>query len=194
MLNHTRNMQKKFLSLWCKFMLDMIIDMHSHLGNNLYHNGGEIIEKKGIKKKLVFDPISISEFVLHRLTGLEGILYRWIENASRERIKTATRENTRKSMDEVGVTYAVCLPMSLNFVTFQELKSASDKDNGIIPFTGVDHTKQYDFDQAYAEDVASGAKGLKLHPVTELFMSVKQGIYLPAWTITANPHVSENTM
>ena len=147
--------------------MDKIIDMHSHLANNLYHNGGVIIEKKGIKKKIIFDPISISEFGLHRLTGFEGVLYKWIKNASRERIKTATRENMRRSMDEIGVTHTVCLPMSLDFVTFQELKDASDKDNGIIPFTGIDHTKGYDFNKSFAEDVASGAMGLKLHPVVQ---------------------------
>ncbi len=147
--------------------MDKIIDMHSHLGNNLYHNGGAIIEKKGVKKKIIFDPISISEFGLHRLTGLEGVLFKWIKNATRERIKTATRENMRKSMDEAGITHTVCLPMSLDFVTFQELKEASDKDNGIIPFTGIDHTREYDFNKSFAEDVASGAMGLKLHPIVQ---------------------------
>ena len=73
----------------------------------------------------------------------------------------------RKSMDETGITHTVCLPMSLDFVTFQELKNASNKDNGIIPFTGIDHTKQYDFNKAFGEVVASGAKGLKLHPIVQ---------------------------
>ena len=73
----------------------------------------------------------------------------------------------RRSMDEIGVTHTVCLPMSLDFVTFQELKDASNKDNGIIPFTGIDHTKEYDFNETFAEDVASGAMGLKLHPIAQ---------------------------
>jgi predicted TIM-barrel fold metal-dependent hydrolase len=148
-------------------MMDKIIDIHSHLGDNLYHNGGAIIEKKGVKKKIMFDPISISEFGLHRLKGLEGILFKWIKNASRERIKTATRENMRKSMDEIGITHTICLPMSLDFVTVQELKAASDKDSGIILFTGIDHTREYDFNKAFAADVASGALGLKLHPIVQ---------------------------
>ncbi len=147
--------------------MDKIIDIHSHLGNNLYHNGGEIIEKKGVNKKIIFDPISISEFGLHRVKGFEGILYKWIKNATRERIKIATRENMRKSMDEIGITHTVCLPMSLDFVTFQDLKGASKKDSGIIPFTGIDHTKEYDFNIAFAKDVASGAMGLKLHPIVQ---------------------------
>ena len=41
--------------------MDIIIDMHSHLGNNLYHNGGVIIEKKGIKKKIIFDALVKSQ-------------------------------------------------------------------------------------------------------------------------------------
>ena len=60
-----------------------------------------------------------------------------------ERNKLAIRENMRKSMDEIGATHTVCLPMSLDFVTFSELKDASVKDKGIIPFTGIDHTKEY---------------------------------------------------
>ena len=31
--------------------MEKIVDMHSHLGNNLYHNGGMILERKGVKKK-----------------------------------------------------------------------------------------------------------------------------------------------
>ena len=147
--------------------MEKIVDMHSHLGNNLYHNGGMIIERKGVKKKIIFDPISISEFSLHRLKGFKSILNKWIKNATRERNKLATRENMRKSMDEIGATHTVCLPMSLDFVTFSELKDASVKDKGIIPFTGIDHTKEYDFNKAFAEDVASGAMGLKLHPIVQ---------------------------
>ena len=42
-----------------------------------------------------------------------------------------------------------------------------EKDSGIIPFTGIDYTREYDIEASLASDVASGAKGLKLHPVVQ---------------------------
>lgn len=148
-------------------MSHKIIDMHSHLGNNLYHNGGELIGKTGVKKKKIFDPISISELILYRKTGTENLLEKWIVKAARERNLTATLENLQKSMDRVGVVYTVCLPISLHFVPFNDLNNAAQQDKRIIPFTSLDHTKEYDFNEAFNSDVAEGAKGLKLHPIIQ---------------------------
>jgi len=42
--------------------MDKIIDAHSHTGNNMYPHGGSIIEQEGIKRKRIFDPISIIRY------------------------------------------------------------------------------------------------------------------------------------
>jgi len=151
--------------------MDKIIDAHSHIGNNMYPHGGRIIEKKGIKRKRIFDPISIFQFFLNRDFGLYKHQTKFMEKlliaSQNERNSAATRENMRKSMNEAGVDFTVCLPISTFFVSFSDIKRASEKDKGIIPFTGIDHTKKYDFDASFAKNVAAGAKGLKLHPIIQ---------------------------
>jgi uncharacterized protein len=33
----------------------MIIDIHTHLGDILYPNGGDLIDKKGVRKKIFYE-------------------------------------------------------------------------------------------------------------------------------------------
>lgn len=150
--------------------MEPVIDVHTHLGNILYPGGGSLIEKTGLKKIGIFDPISISEALLHRdFRGgdkLYRLLGRWVTKAERARNFMATRENCRKSMDEAGVTYAVCLPIA-PYLTFEDLRQAAVKDPGIIPFTSVDYTRTYDVSSEIAAHVAAGARGLKLHPTIQ---------------------------
>jgi predicted TIM-barrel fold metal-dependent hydrolase len=145
----------------------MIIDAHTHLGDILYSNGGKLIEKKGVKKKFVFDPISLSEWTLHLDIGgidYDSWLYKQVVIADRARNLTATRENMRKAMDKNGVSYCAVMPIP-PYVNFSDLQNAAAKDPGILPFTGVDFSQDYDFESAIAEDVKNGAKGIKLHPI-----------------------------
>jgi predicted TIM-barrel fold metal-dependent hydrolase len=148
----------------------MIIDAHIHLGDILEHGGGSLIERQGVRKKRVFDPVSISEFNLHAPFILNNFLYnlmdRWITVAERERNLTATRENMRKSMDEAGVVKSVCLPIP-PYVIFEDLKSAAEKDSGILPFTGIDFISTRDIDATLKSHVTAGARGLKLHPILQ---------------------------
>ena len=146
-----------------------IIDMHSHLGDICFPNGGELIAKKGVKKKIVLDVVTLSEIFLHPFTqGLdyESWVYKQNIKASMERNFTGTLENFRKSMDEAGVAQSVALPVP-PCVTFADLKNAAEKDPGIIPFSGIDFTREYDIAAELAKDVAAGAKGIKLHPVLQ---------------------------
>ena len=147
-----------------------IIDAHSHLGNNHYPNGGDLIEKTGVTQKKS-DAISVMEKLQYKQTKFTLFMVKLFHgratDATIARMHTATRENMRKSMDEAGVSQTVCLPMSLNFVRFEDLVTARQKDPGIIPFTGVDHTKDYDYEQVYAAHIKAGAKGLKLHPIVQ---------------------------
>ena len=150
----------------------MIIDIHSHLGNILYPDGGNLIYEKGVRKKFIFDLISLTEWGLYR--GVPGIDDEWfykktydlIVKASRVRNATATLENMRKSMDKAGVDKTVCMPIP-PYVTFNDLRKAREIDSGIIPFTGVDYTIENDFESALSNDVKNGAKGMKLHPIIQ---------------------------
>lgn len=152
--------------------MEKIIDIHTHLGDILYPNGGEQIEKRGVKKKFFLDLISLSELMLHPDFGgaiYESPVYPIITRASRARNLTATRENMRRSMDKYGVAKSVCMPIP-PYLTFDDLKAAAKKDKGIIPFTGVDFSKKFDADKVEAKlkkDVSEGAMGLKLHPIIQ---------------------------
>ncbi|MBN1571971.1 MAG: amidohydrolase [Deltaproteobacteria bacterium] len=152
--------------------MEKIIDIHTHLGDIIYPNGGELIEKTGVKKKIFIDLISVSEMMLHPDFGgaiYESPLYPLITRASRARNLTATRENMRRDMDKYGVVKSACMPIP-PYLTFGDLKVAAKKDKGIIPFTGVDFTQKFDKAKVRAklkEDVEEGAKGLKLHPILQ---------------------------
>ena len=147
-----------------------VIDAHSHIGDILYPGGGRIIEHKGVRKKWIFDPITISQMGLNRDFGMGNLPYRiflhWVIRAEQERNFTATRENARNSMDKAGVTSTVCLPLPPN-VLFADLKSAAEKDPGLIPFTGVDFSDTSQLDKQFQAEVRAGAKGLKLHPIIQ---------------------------
>jgi predicted TIM-barrel fold metal-dependent hydrolase len=150
----------------------MIIDIHTHLGDILYPNGGKLIDQKNVRKKIFFDVISLSEFLLH--TGISDAMDQWlykkvytlVTRASRARNATATLENMRQSMDAAGVDKSVCMPIP-PYLTFDDLRHAQAKDNGVIAFTGIDYTKEYDVASALKKDVDQGAKGMKLHPIIQ---------------------------
>jgi predicted TIM-barrel fold metal-dependent hydrolase len=150
----------------------MIIDIHSHLGDILNPNGGDLIYQKNVRKKRTFDIISMSELLLHKPTP--GINDEWLYNktinltakAGRVRNATATLENLRQSMEEAGVDKTACMPIP-PYVTFDDLKKAAEMDSDIIPFTGVDYTREYDLDASLADDVKNGAGGMKLHPIIQ---------------------------
>jgi len=151
----------------------MIIDVHTHLGDILHPNGGLLIDQKGVRKKIFYDVISHSELMLHsgfpRRTEewFYYKLYSLVTRASRARNATATLENMRRSMDETGVTMSVCLPIP-PYLTFDDLKKAHEQEPRVIPFTGVDYTKDDDMITSdLSNDVKQGAKGLKLHPIIQ---------------------------
>jgi len=150
--------------------MEKIIDAHCHLGDVLYPYGGEFIEKRGVKKRFIFDIVSLSEFTLHKYAYAGDVNAGWLNDlnvkSARERNFIATRENYRASLDKAGVSAGICLPIPPN-VTFADLRTAAEKDSGIIPFTGIDYTREYDVEASLAADVAAGAKGIKLHPILQ---------------------------
>jgi len=146
-----------------------IIDIHTHLGDIIHDGGGELIEKTGVRKRMMLDLISVSEMLLHPDFGgaiYESPLYPMVAKASRARNDTATLENMQRNMDKHGIHMSACMPIP-PYVTFSDLKRAAEKDERIIPFTGVDFTRKHDVDAALAQDVAAGAQGMKLHPIIQ---------------------------
>ncbi len=146
----------------------MIIDSHGHLGNILYPGGGELIFRKGVRKRFVVDIATFSEWRMH--ADMPDVLLRLfmdlITRAEHARNETATLENLRRSMDRAGVEKMVCLPVPPH-VNFSDLKRAAEIDPGVIPFTGVDFSRDDDVQGALHADVAAGARGLKLHPIIQ---------------------------
>ena len=150
----------------------MIIDIHTHLGDILYPNGGTLIGQRNVRKKILFDMVSVSEVLLHN--GVSDAFDQWlyqktyslVTRASRARNATATLENMRRSMDAAGVDKSACMPLP-PYLTFEDLMRAREKDDGIIPFTGIDYTRGYDVASALKKDVEGGAKGMKLHPIIQ---------------------------
>ena len=62
----------------------LIIDMHAHLGDVLYPGGGDLIEKKGVRKRLFFDILSLFEAIRYstRIVNLAYQFSRWTKNKS----------------------------------------------------------------------------------------------------------------
>ena len=156
--------------------MEPMIDAHGHLGDILYPNGGELIGRLGVEKEDVFDPASLAERRLHRDPLRLGkiayrLLARQITRGERARNATATLENFARSLDETQISHSVCLPIPPN-VRFADLAEARRKEPRIIPFTGVDCTRSEggalpDPGVQLAEDVAAGARGMKLHPIIQ---------------------------
>ncbi len=145
-----------------------MIDSHGHLGNILYPGGGDLIFRKGVRKRRVLDLTTLSEWRMH--AGMPDVLLRLcmdqITRGQIARNETATLENLRKSLDKAGVDKMVCLPVP-PYVTFDDLKKAAQIEPAVIPFTGVDFARDYDIQGALDADVAAGARGMKLHPIIQ---------------------------
>lgn len=143
-----------------------IIDIHTHLGDVLEVNGGEIIEKGAVRKKTLFDPINIFEHRLWRGFRIPQAVVDQAVRTSAARSATATRTNLRRSMNKNGVAKSVVLSVPPN-VTFAQVLAAHKEDPDLIPFTGVDFSKLDMVETQLAQDVSLGAMGLKLHPILQ---------------------------
>lgn len=148
-----------------------IIDVHCHLGDILEPGGAALIDRRGVERERILDPVAIAERALHAgPVALGRILYRlagrWVTRAERARNATATLENLADSLDESGISHTVVLPIP-PYVGFEDLARAAAKESRLLPFTGVDYTLDVDPAPALDADVAAGARGLKLHPIIQ---------------------------
>jgi uncharacterized protein len=149
----------------------MIIDIHTHLGDILSPNGGLLIFRKGVQKQRVLDLITVAEWGMYKTNPvsewlLTALCEDLVTKACRARNLTATLENCRQSMDDNGVVKSACMPIA-PYVTFNDLKKAMESDAGVIPFTSVDFSVKHDLEALMKNDVAAGARGLKLHPIIQ---------------------------
>ena len=108
----------------------MIIDIHCHLGDILYPDGGRLIWEKGVRKARGLDIISVSEASLHNRMGgtlalVDKLMSGLVTRAERKRNATATLQNIRTSMDAAGVTRAACMPIP-PYVTFDDLARVAE--------------------------------------------------------------------
>jgi predicted TIM-barrel fold metal-dependent hydrolase len=151
--------------------VDRIIDVHCHLGDILEPGGAALIDRHGVVKQRVFDPVDAAERALHAGPVWVGkLLYRiagrWVTRAERARNATATLENLTRSLDENGISHTVALPIP-PYVRFDDLARAAAKEPRLLPFTGVDYSQDVDPAAVLDADVAAGARGLKLHPIIQ---------------------------
>ncbi len=158
--------------------MNKIIDVHAHLGDLLYPNGGDLIEKVGVKKPSGFELLGFMEQlytwqpqVMNRVYALlpESVNKAIEARTDREGIarnRLGTRENLRAELDRYGIDHCVLLPVYPH-VSFQDLWSATQKDNTLIPFTGPDFDHLDQLEEKLAHDVAAGAKGMKIHPILQ---------------------------
>lgn len=151
--------------------MEKIIDMHAHLGDCFYPGGCELIGRRGVKPRHIFDIIGIAEKFYKNNTikfGKIGYMLNkpMIASALRKRNRTATLENWRQSIDQAGIWRSVCVACE-PFTSFEDLKQAAKTEERIIPFTGIDFDQEDGVAKKLSTDVQSGARGLKLHPILQ---------------------------
>jgi len=147
----------------------MIIDFHTHLGDILYPGGGRVVYQD-IKMPCGADPDGINRALCYNNGFIEKaicsipLLKACMMRAERARNFAATYRNLKNEMKKYGVTKACVMPVAPN-VAFEDLVPVS-RDDSIIPFGSIDFSKGNEGGQVL-EQLKSGAKGFKLHPILQ---------------------------
>jgi predicted TIM-barrel fold metal-dependent hydrolase len=151
-------------------LMEPIIDVHAHLGDILFPGGGKLIGMKGIKKRGRMDVVALSEWFHHGFAQDDAYYGTWFHKkeiqGNIKRNASGTLENFLQSMEQVGISHSVALPVPPN-LTFDDLLPAAADNSSLIPYTGVDFSREYDVHSALKQDVQAGAKGMKLHPILQ---------------------------
>lgn len=148
-----------------------IIDIHGHIGNILYPNGGELILKDGIKFPVSFWEWFLCERVLYEETFFfriaEKISPYWSVKRERKRNASATLENLRKSLEDTNIIKCVCAPVAPN-VTYDDILAAADIEPRIIAFTSPNFKCEIsEMKDKLLTDLKNGAMGVKIHPIIQ---------------------------
>ena len=146
-----------------------IIDIHGHIGDILYPNGGELIFKTGIKFPFSFCQWLLCENTLYRETFLFRAANKfsplWSVKTERKRNAASTLENLRKSLDGTNIVRCVCAPVAPNN-TYDDVLSAFKIEPRIIPFASPDFTAG-NVREKLESDLKKGAMGIKIHPILQ---------------------------
>lgn len=156
-----------------------VIDVHGHLGDVLFPGGGEIVMRTGVRRPRfefirVMDRLNIHApwfvkaffAIVHRVGPGEKLLTWLVGRSDAARNRSATLENLSAELDRHRVDHFVALPIAPN-VLFDDVLAAATADPRVIPFTTVDFDDLANVEQRLADDVARGARGLKLHPILQ---------------------------
>lgn len=148
-----------------------IIDVHGHIGDILYPDGGELIFKTGIKYPISFWEWFLCERVLYKETFFfrvaEKFFPYWSVKSERKRNAAATLENLRKSLDDTNIVKCVCAPVEPN-VTYDDILAAAKTEPRIIAFTSPDFTLGIsNMKDKLTSDLKKGATGVKIHPIIQ---------------------------
>ena len=147
-----------------------IIDIHTHLGDILYHRKNSLIWEKGVRKKPDWNDVyernnwpewsgfhSIFGKVTHRLGIRAGL----------KRNRTATLENLQRELDEHQIERCAVLSVYPHVPAEQVLEAAAIEKR-IITFTGPDYSSDAaDHTARFRDEVHAGVRGLKLHPILD---------------------------
>lgn len=146
-----------------------IIDVHGHIGDILYPDGGKLIPKTGINFPTSFLEWFLCERVLYRETFFfrtaEKISPYWSVRQERKRNRAATLENFRKSLDGTNIVRCVCAPVAPN-ITYDDVLAAARHEARIIAFTSPDFTAR-NMPDKLRSDLNAGAMGVKIHPIIQ---------------------------
>lgn len=148
-----------------------IIDVHGHIGDILYPDGGELIFKTGIKFPISFLEWFLCERVLYKETSLfktvEKLFPYWSVKSERKRNASATLENLCKSLDGTNIVKCVCAPVE-PYVSYNNILAASKIEPRIIAFTSPDFTLGINnMKDKLTSDLKKGAMGIKIHPIIQ---------------------------
>ena len=146
--------------------MNKIIDIHAPLGDIFC--GQNITFRTRLQRPDHID----DSFAQNARDGFvfkaEGRTAEQLQDRMREgqnRLAHATCENLGKSMDDVQAAYSVALPI-LPYTSFDEYLAASRLDPRILPFSCPDYSLPQDETlEKLRQDIANGARGLKIHSV-----------------------------
>jgi predicted TIM-barrel fold metal-dependent hydrolase len=179
-----------------------IIDAHAHIGD-IFHENKNITFKTNIKKSDYEDPFTACERSDYTIPVFPVTVEDLI-NAGQHRCWEWTLENLTKELDEhPEVAGTVMLPIWPT-QTFEEYFAAAKLEPRIIPFTTCVLDMPEDaMAEKLRQDIARGAKGLKLHPTiqnlalddprVDVAMKVFRDADLPVVThCGANPYYADD--
>jgi len=145
-----------------------IIDIHAHMGDIFL---GENVSFRTFQTRPEYIDDHFAENGRHGFNftavGKNPAELKERIRQGQRRLISATLENIGTSMDEEDVTYSVLLPV-YPYTSFEEYLAASRLDPRMIPFSSPNFNLPMDeMVKKLKKDIASGAKGLKIHSVLQ---------------------------